>query len=79
MEVIKLYETNGKRTYLVSPKDKVSKDELIEYARKNFRVRADQIIISNAEKDSDNEDTYFVELNKGNYWCATRSSKIKSN
>lgn len=73
MEITKLYSEGSKRTYLVGLKSKISKEAMTEYARKEFRVRADQVVLSSAVREK--SDIFSVELADGNYWCATRASK----
>ena len=69
----KLYELGGRRTYLVASKKTISRADMIELARKEFRVRADQVCITYAEPDGNG--VYSVELDSGSYWCATRNLK----
>lgn len=72
MEILKLYGEDRK-TYLVGLKSKITKEDMVDYARKEFRVRADQVVISTAAKDKG--DDFFVDIEDGNYWCATRAAK----
>ncbi len=66
----KLYGDDN-RTYLVALKSKVSKQQMIDYARKEFRVRADQVAVGYATKSKN--DIYYVNTKNGPYWCARRN------
>ena len=71
MEIIKL-NGNDRKTYFVVKKSEATKAELADYARKTLKVRADQVRVSSATLDDEKEQIFSVNLDKGDYWCASR-------
>ena len=71
MEIIKL-NGNDRKVYFVVKKSEVTRAELADYVRKTLKVRADQIHVSSATLDDKKEQIFSVNLDNGDYWCASR-------
>ena len=71
---------DDRKTYLVANKKGVTRLEFIDYCRKTFKESINNIYFSTAKHSSStDENEYLVNIDDGNYWCATRCSRSKEN
>ena len=73
--MVKLYDER-RRVYCLFDKKEFTKQQALEAAKKNLKVKGSllQVTCAKRSKDAGEDETYDVELKSGDFWCVSKCS-----